>query len=314
MHVFRWDLDRTYLETEIHSVRGLIKAAFEDAASKRTVPGATALLRGLSEHDTDSKVFILSGSPTQLRPVLTEKLAMDGVRFDELVLKDNLGNLRRGRIKAVRGQVGYKLPRLLQARIGLGPEVRETLFGDDSEADAAIYAAYAAAVAGRLPEAELSRVLRAGGAYPDHIAEAVRAARRIEPSEAVEHIFIRVDRGVHLSTFALLGGVATPIFSWVQAAWVLFGEGRLPVNALVDVVRACTSAAQWATRVPALLQDAVRRGLVAADVARAAADSPGLEDLKRASHLALDRLGPHPPPPTPRSEPDFIAFLKAIDD
>jgi hypothetical protein len=44
------------------------------------------------------------------------KLKLDGVEFDELVLKDNLRNLVRGRFKAMRGQVGYKLPVLLESR------------------------------------------------------------------------------------------------------------------------------------------------------------------------------------------------------
>jgi hypothetical protein len=51
-----------------------------------------------------------------MRAVLTEKLKLDGVEFDELVLKDNLRNLVRGRFKALRGQVGYKLPVLLESR------------------------------------------------------------------------------------------------------------------------------------------------------------------------------------------------------
>ncbi len=101
MHVYRWDLDRTYLDTAIDSVRGLIRSAFEDASDKRALPGATALLRGLVDARTDSQVCILSGSPLQMRPVLEEKLSLDGIRFHKLILKDNLGNLRRGRLRAL---------------------------------------------------------------------------------------------------------------------------------------------------------------------------------------------------------------------
>ena len=84
MHVYRWDLDRTYLDTDIHSVRGLIRTALESASDKRTLPGAAALMRALTDADPSSRVFILSGSPTQMRDVLREKLTLDGVRFDRV--------------------------------------------------------------------------------------------------------------------------------------------------------------------------------------------------------------------------------------
>ena len=87
MHVYRWDLDKTYLETDFHSVRGLIRSALEPAEAKRNVPGSAALLRALSSRP-GSRVIFLSGSPTQLREVLERKLELDGVRFDELHLKD----------------------------------------------------------------------------------------------------------------------------------------------------------------------------------------------------------------------------------
>src|SRR5688572_23098974 len=44
-HVFRWDLDKTYLRTEFDSVRDLVKSAIETAADKKAYPGATSLLR-----------------------------------------------------------------------------------------------------------------------------------------------------------------------------------------------------------------------------------------------------------------------------
>jgi len=149
VHVYHWDLDRTYLDTDIHSVRGMVRAAFEHASSKRNIPGAAALLRGLIEKDPTCRVSIISGSPRQMRDVLSEKLALDGVRFDSLVLKDSLHHLRRGRFRAIKGQIGYKLPQLLKTRVGFGKGVRESLFGDDTEVDALVYALYAEAVAGR---------------------------------------------------------------------------------------------------------------------------------------------------------------------
>ena len=79
MHIYRWDLDRTYLDTEIDSVRGLLRTALESAGEKKVIPGADALLRSLIRHDPDAMVCILSGSPRQMRGVLREKLALDGI-------------------------------------------------------------------------------------------------------------------------------------------------------------------------------------------------------------------------------------------
>ena len=81
MHVFRWDLDKTYLDTDFGSIRGLVRSATESAQAKQAVPGAAALVRALGER-SEVRIAILSGSPTQLREVLEEKLKLDGVRFE----------------------------------------------------------------------------------------------------------------------------------------------------------------------------------------------------------------------------------------
>jgi hypothetical protein len=168
MRVYRWDLDKTYLDTDFHSLRGVIRAATEPAHRKRALPGAGALLRSLSGQEHAS-VMVVSGSPRQMHSVLSEKLRLDGIRFDELVLKDNLGNVRRGRFRAIKGQIGYKLPALLSARLRTPEGAKEVLFGDDVEADALVYSLYADAIAGRVGSAEVSRVMEKAGAYPDEI-------------------------------------------------------------------------------------------------------------------------------------------------
>ena len=47
--IFRWDLDKTYVQTEFSSVRGLLQAAVEGAHRKRTIPGMRSLLGALSQ-------------------------------------------------------------------------------------------------------------------------------------------------------------------------------------------------------------------------------------------------------------------------
>jgi hypothetical protein len=311
VHVYRWDLDRTYLETEIHSVRGLVRAALEEAHEKRTVPGAAALIRGLQAHDPRAQLVVISGSPTQMRTVLAQKLALDGVRVDRLILKDNLGNLRRGRLRAVRGQVGYKLPHLLEERLLLDPATTETLFGDDAEVDGLIYATYAALLAGEIGTDALVEVLRAGDAYEDAVDSAVESARSLVRADAVEDIFIRLDRGIPTHTFHLLGGRVVPVFSWFQAAVCLAARERLPLSAVAEVVGQSGLAVEAAAN---QIQDLARRGLRARDALLDALGAPEIAPLRARAEQKLRQTDGGIVPPKDKAEPSLIAFLHAVRD
>src|SRR4051812_16787998 len=179
--IARWDLDKTYLRTEFDTLRDLMRTAFEKAKEKRTVPGAATLLREIAA--TGASIHILSGSPEQLRSRLEEKLRLDGARWDTFTLKPNLRNVLRLRFRAVRDQLGYKLPALLAARSKLSSQRREdgvplpeVLIGDDAESDALVYSIYADVVAGAITDRELEDILIGSHAYKDSIAEALRCA------------------------------------------------------------------------------------------------------------------------------------------
>lgn len=305
MHVYRWDLDKTYLETDFDSFRGLVRSATEPASEKVAVPGAPALLRGLSGLP-ETRIFFLSGSPTQMREVLEEKLRLDGVRFESLTLKDNLGNLRRGRISAIRGQLGYKLPHLLQARVGMARQSRECLFGDDAEVDALVYTLYAEAVSGRLRSDELVRVMRMGGAYGDRVDAAVGALASIPTSDCVDRIFIRLARRHPSTRFAPLGSRVVPVHSWWQAALVLVEDGRLPEDAAAEVLADCMRAgALDAFAVAGLTQDIVRRrGCSVSTVERIPMDS-GLQQAVLGVLRRVPDPGPAQPPQGPAEDLDL---------
>lgn len=280
MRVYRWDLDKTYLITDFDSWRGLVRTAMEPASAKRAVPGATALVRELGREAPGwrPRVHIVSGSPTQMRATLEEKLRLDGVRYDSLVLKDNVGNLKRGRLRAVRGQFGYKLPELVAGRVGLGAAVTESLFGDDAEIDAVVYSVYADAVAGRIGAVELSRLLEAGGAYSDDVVRTLAALRRVAIADAVERIFIRIDKGRPLADFRALGSRVVPVRTWYAAALVLAGAGELPARALAPVL---SGSGLGDAAALAELQDMLERGH---------AESAGLSRVVEALPAGADAL------------------------
>ena len=99
-HVFRWDLDKTYLHTEFDHWLDLLKTAVETPETKRSVPGAARLIRALRLHQP-SRVTILSGSPEQMRGTLESKLRLDGIAWDEFTLKPSMRNILRLRFRAL---------------------------------------------------------------------------------------------------------------------------------------------------------------------------------------------------------------------
>ena len=238
--VYRWDLDKTYLRTEFDTVRDLLRTAVEPAARKRTVPGASVLLREIRGTGPAGS-FILSGSPEQMRRVLEAKLRLDGIRWDAFTLKPSLRNLLRGRFRFLKDQVSYKLASLLDARTHADPGWAEVLFGDDAEADAFIYSLYADIGAGRVGTETLMAVLERARVYPEDIPQLVRLASRIPRRDAVRRIFIHLDRMSAPEVFAEFGHRVCPFFNYFQPAVVLAGDGGISSVAALrvgaDIVR-----------------------------------------------------------------------------
>lgn len=240
--IARWDLDKTYLRTDFDTVRDLVRTAIERPDQKRTVPGAAALLRELGRANIE--IHILSGSPEQLRSRLEQKLRLDGARWASLTLKPNLSNLLRLRFRALRGQLGYKLPALLQRRCELhyqrdarGELVHEVLLGDDAEADAFVYSLFADICAGVVDGDLLREIMRRGGAYEDTILDARRYAGYVEKGPVVERILIHLDRQSSPSDFRVFGDRVVPFYNYLQAAFVLHEDGRISARAVLKVAQ-----------------------------------------------------------------------------
>lgn len=240
--IARWDLDKTYLRTDFDTLRDLLRTAIERPDQKRTVPGAASLLRELGRAGVET--HILSGSPEQLRSKLEQKLRLDGVRWASLTLKQNLQNLLRLRFRALRGQLGYKLPALLRRRAEMasqrdeaGELIHEVLLGDDAEADAFVYSLYADVCEGTVAEGQLAEVMRLGQAYEDTILDALRFARYVEKGPLVERILIHLDRQSSPSDFRVFGPRVVPFYNYLQAAFVLHEDGRIPARAALRVAQ-----------------------------------------------------------------------------
>ncbi len=264
-HTFRWDLDKTYLRTEFDSLKDLAKNAMQNAADKQAYPGATALLRALRQEG--HRICIVSGSPTQMRQVLAAKLALDGIQYDEFVLKNNLKNILRGRFRALRAQIPYKLPAMLHSRLGATAE-HETLFGDDAEADAIIYCLYADVVAGRVTIQDLERVLVASRAYDDDAERILELARRVPKQDAVKRMFIHLDRKSPPLGFRRFGPRLVPVFNYFQAAMVLYQDKVLSARQVIFVALEMLDSKQYELgHLATSVQDVIRRGRVTREAA-----------------------------------------------
>ncbi|MEO8842617.1 MAG: hypothetical protein ABI591_16020 [Kofleriaceae bacterium] len=324
-HTFRWDLDKTYLRTEFDSFADLAKSAFETAADKRAFPGATALLRAL--HQDEHRICIVSGSPTQMRQVLAAKLALDGVQYDEFVLKNNLKNILRGRFRALRAQIPFKLPAMLRSRIAAAAE-HETLFGDDAEADAIIYCLYADVVAGRVSIGDLERVLIASRAYDDDAQHCLDLAQAVPKGDAVRRMFIHLDRRSPPVGFRRFGPRLVPVFNYFQAALVLYEDKVLSARQVIFVALEMIDSKQYELgHLATSVQDIVRRGRIARDTAmqlvadsnEAAAsgalsgrtDLPPFEQISEAFRARIRELG-NTPPQVVAEEP--IDYVRLVDE
>jgi len=328
--LFRWDLDKTYLRTDFDTFRQLVKTALEKASEKVNVPGTAALMRELKREET--RVLIVSGSPRQMRRVIEDKLRLDGVVWDELVLKDNLGNVLRGRFRAMRNQVGYKLPVLLESRLRYGLDVPETLFGDDAEADAFVYSLYADIVAGRVSRELLSEVMEAARLYPDErgrllqffdeLTQAREKAGGLVGIEPVRRIFIHLDKLTPPTRFSAYGPRLVPIYNYFQSALVLMADGQL--NSLSVIKVALEMVQGYGYNLISLsnsFQDLIRRGIPVSQVAGALAEAltthnPVLAALLPAPDILaafagrVASLGAPPPAPTPVD----VDYRALIDD
>lgn len=269
--VYRWDLDKTYVQTEFSTVRGLLRAALESAQNKRAVPGMRALLTALSRRH-DARIVVVSGSPTFMRPRIEEMFRLHGVRCDRLVLKDFGAAIARGRLGNIKAQLAYKLHAHLQTRLwlsGHGAEAPEVCFGDDAEVDALIYCLYADVCARRVDATRLRALLEGTGAYDDEVADILRALAQLPRVDPVRRVFIHLDTRSPPARYRAYQGRVTATFNAFQIALSLAADG------LADdaVVRAVADDLVDAHRVDGLglagsLEDAARRGVCDGATAR----------------------------------------------
>lgn len=325
MHISRWDLDKTYLRTEFDTVRDLVRTALERPDEKRTNPGAATLLREMGRAGV--RIHILSGSPEQMRRRLEDKLRLDGIRWDSFTLKPNLQNVLRFRFRALRDQLGYKLPALLASRTSLADDdasVKETLFGDDAEADAFVYALYADIMSGRAGEELVHAIFQRGRVYEDVVEAALRSVRLVKGGDVVERILIHLEQQTAPRDFEVYGPRVVPFYNYLQAAFVVNEDGRLPAESVLRVAQEMVTQHRFdGDALARSYADLVRRGhlsgskveeiAAALPAWEAGAPSPAREEVR----AMVERLPEHAKqararfvPPSEVPMPDYLALVE----
>jgi hypothetical protein len=241
--VFIWDLDKTYLDTTIDSLSGLMRTILERAFNKKNVPGTNTLIQALSNFRFEQRgqkyfpIYFITASPPQMEERISEKFALDTIRPFGCFYKDNLANLRPKRFWRLTKQVGYKLQALMQLRTRLNPNVRQICWGDDSETDAIIYNLYSDICARRLSPNQIRSILGnffVTGEQVDHI---LHLQSQIPEMDPVEKIYINLAIDTDPEYYLKFGRRTMATYNTFQVALDLYQDQRLNQEGLYKVAQ-----------------------------------------------------------------------------
>jgi hypothetical protein len=240
--VFVWDLDKTYLDTSWGSLKELWRTAIEKAFQKRNVPGTGSLVRALKMSWEDGTtrafpIYFITASPPQMEGKIREKLELDEILPLGAFFKDNLKNLKPSRLWRLTAQVGFKLQALLQLRTRLKDDVRQVLWGDDSESDAVIYSLYSDICARRWSEKDLLSILHGLHVVGEQTETILDLQDRIPVSDPVEKIYINLATDTDSEYYLKFGRRMVPTHNTFQAALDLFQDKRLTSEQVLRVAQ-----------------------------------------------------------------------------
>jgi hypothetical protein len=323
----RWDLDKTYLRSEFETLRQLWRAAWERGADKVEIPGGPAVVKALHAASTRRRrrcgIYFVSASPPQIGKAIREKLALDGVPYDDIVFKDQLQHLRRGRLRNLREHVGFKLLELLAGRAAAGEPPEELLFGDDWESDPLTYSIYADVVDGSLAVDALERLLDLVGVDPEAVPAVLERARAAVPAPgAVRRIFVNLARRTPPGRLRLYGARLVPTYNYFQTAVVLAADGFIDANDVAAVAESLVERAAFRdTHFENSLADLVRRRIVPPRQARRLLRSLAAMQIlpRRTGRVAImewwrawRRMLAEPAPAGPGGPVDYAAILETF--
>lgn len=255
------DIDKTYLSTRFSSVRGLLAIPFEFAIDKQPIEGVVATLRawrrGPSQDIRITPLYFISGSPKQLRPVIQNRMLLDGVEYDGITFKDQLGLLLSGKPRGIVEQIGYKLTSLLLYASQFPGGCEWYFFGDDIERDAEIFLLFGR-VCGGLRDADLHQELTRLGVARRDVTNILRLAAGLSHQrDPVRSVFIHMASGG-----PSLGEGEPRVYrtrSYLQTALLLVRDGLVRRETIGTVAKELRQRGTSENEIELLLQDAQER-------------------------------------------------------
>jgi len=245
-HIYIWDIDKTYLNTNFSRLRDLVSIAMETALDKRSIPGAATLLRelrrGTGQTIQQNPIYFISASPPQIRASLEKKMTIDGVEFDGITLKDQLQHIKQGKWQKIKKQIGFKLSALLLYNLEFPLGAVQWLFGDDSEDDVVIYDLYSRILSGKMGEKDnLDQTLKQLGVEADEREYILSLAQKTKGGK-VGGIFIHLATDSDPEKFSQYGSRVTATTNYLQTALKLFSLKILTRPGLSKIIKDLHSA------------------------------------------------------------------------
>lgn len=239
--VYVWDLDKTYLDTNWHTLKDIFRASFADTYHRNNVPGTATLVNSLknSWQERNGKkqfpIFFITASPPQMEKKIREKLTSDEILPLGIFFKDNLKNLWPGRFWKLKQHVSYKVTALLYLRTLLKSEISQVLWGDDSETDAVIYSLYSDICSRRLKGDECEKVLKTFQVTQEQMQRIFATQELIPELDPVEKIYINLAIDTDPEYYMKFGRRMIPSHNSLQTALDLFQDNRLGLDAILRV-------------------------------------------------------------------------------
>ena len=241
------DIDKTYIETKFESAMSMIKIAFEQADEKVTVMGAALALLAArwgnfyqpapSTTWEPRPLHFLSASPPQLRKVIRDRLAKDGLDWTSDTFKNQAYNIKMGRLKLLKHHVAYKTATIL-AHMSVAPEgTRFILIGDNAELDAYIYAGVQMFLDGTLSLKAYRHYLSGGGVDNEVLATLNPYLEEKFDNVRVGGILIRKAPGYTSIEARPLTDLVIPFDHYFEVVLHFFAWGMIPGEALWPLCR-----------------------------------------------------------------------------
>ncbi len=240
--IYIWDLDKTYLDTKIDSLKGLLSTVFEKSLTKKNIPGASGLLKSISRYrkkhfeEDVFPLFFVSASPPQMESKIYEKFQLDGIAPLMMFYKDNLKNLVPSKFLFLKKQIGYKLQALLQLRVQLDNEVKMICFGDDSESDATVYSLFSDICSRRMTQQALIKLLDRFGVTNSQIDEIIRLQGLTPVQDPIDKIYINLATDTDPQYYIKYGRRCMATYDSFQIALDLVQDQRLSLEELGHII------------------------------------------------------------------------------